>query len=56
MRSLSLITNFFDENPFKPLSQNEILEELAESRDCYARGEYKEFDEALDEISEKYGI
>lgn len=51
-----LITNFFDENPFKPLSQNEILEELAESRDCYARGEYKEFDEALDEISEKYGI
>lgn len=51
-----LVTNFCVANPFKPLASNEILDELAESRECYERGEYKDFDEALKEISEKYGI
>lgn len=51
-----LTENFCTENPFKPLSAEEIYAELAESRACYERGEYKDFDEALDEICEKYGI
>ena len=44
------------EKPLKPLSAKEILKELAESRDCYEHGEYQDFDDALDEISEKYGL
>lgn len=34
----------------------DICAELAESRSCYERGEYEEFDDALDEISEKYDL
>lgn len=53
---LYLTENFCTENPFKPLTADEILAELAESRACYERGEYEDFDEALDEISKKYGL
>lgn len=41
---------------FKPLSGDEILTELAESRRCYRSGEVEDFDKALDEISAKYGL
>ena len=51
-----LTENFCNKNPFKPLSAKEIYAELAEARDCCERGEYEDFDEALDEISEKYGL
>lgn len=50
------LVNLCSDNPFKPMSANEILDELAESRACYERGEFQDFDEALDEISDKYGI
>lgn len=50
------LVNLCADNPFKPMSANEILEELAESRACYERGEFQDFDEVLDEISDKYGI
>ncbi len=46
----------YDNNPFKPRSTDEVLSELAESRACYDRGEYKDMDDALDEISKKYGL
>ena len=48
--------NFCKENPFKPLAADEILAELSESRACYECGEYEDFDDALEEISKKYGI
>lgn len=51
-----LLVNFCNRNPFKPLSGNEILEELAESRLCYDNGEGEDFDKALEEIGEKYGL
>lgn len=51
-----LTQNFCDGNPFKPKSAEEIYSELAESRACYERGEYEEFDDALDDISRKYGL
>lgn len=51
-----LTNNFCDGNPFKPKSADEIYADLAESRECYARGEYQDFDEAIDEISKKYGL
>ena len=51
-----LSKNYCNDNPFKPLSAKEIYEELAESRACYERGECEDFDKALDEISEKYGL
>ena len=44
------------DNPFKPLAEKEILDELAESRAGYELGEYKDFDDAIDEIGKKYGI
>lgn len=51
-----LVTRCNSDNPFKPLSEQEILKDLAVSRACYENGEYMDFDEALDIISEKYGI
>jgi hypothetical protein len=43
-------------NPFRPKSTEEIYAELAESRDCYARGEYRKVSAALDEMKKKYGF
>lgn len=40
----------------KPKSAQEIYEELEESRKCYERGEYQDFDEAIEEISQKYNL
>ena len=40
----------------RPKSEQEIWEELAESRACYERGEYMDFDEVLDMISKKYEL
>ena len=51
-----LTTNFCDDNPFKPKTADEIYNKLAESRACYERGEFEDFDDALNEISEKYGL
>ena len=48
--------NFCDGNPYKPKSAEEIYSELAESRVCYERGECEDFDDALDDISKKYGL
>ena len=51
-----LTQNFCNGNPFKPKSAEEIYSELAESRASYERGEYEDFDDALDDISDKYGL
>lgn len=51
-----LMMNFCGNNPYKPLSTDEILSELAESRMCYSNGEGEDFDKALDEIGTKYGL
>lgn len=48
--------NFCTENPFKPLTAEEILAELAESRICYEHGECEDFDDAIEELSKKYGL
>ena len=48
-------TDYFD-TLFKPLSAEKIYSELEESRACYERGEYEDFDDALDEISKKYDL
>ena len=53
---LYLSKNYFNGNPYKPLSATDIYDELAESRSCYERGEYEDFDDALDDISAKYGL
>ena len=45
--------NNSDEYPYEPLSGEEIYAELAESRACYDRGEYQDFDEAINEISKE---
>lgn len=34
-----LLLNYCENNPYKPLSGDEILSELTESRACYNRGE-----------------
>ena len=51
-----LMQNFCNGNPYKPRSAEEIYSELAESKACYERGEYEDFDDALDDISKKYGL
>ncbi len=51
-----LIQNFGVGNPLKPKSAEDIYSELAESRACYERGEYEDFDDALDDIAKKYGL
>ncbi len=40
-----------DENTFELKTAENIYSELAKSRACYERGEFEEFDDALDEIS-----
>lgn len=51
-----LTETFCKDNPLQPLSADEIYKEVAESRACYERGEYDDFDVALDEISKKYDL
>lgn len=51
-----LLMNFCGNNPYKPLSAKEILLELAEARKCYDNGEGEDFDNAVDEIGERYGL
>ena len=51
-----LLLNFCGKNLYKPLSKEEILEELAEARECYSNGEGEEFDKVLDEIGAKYDL
>lgn len=53
---VSLSQNYCGDYPFKPLTAEDIYSELAESRDCYAKGEYEDFEDALDEISTRYGL
>ena len=48
--------NLLWENPLKSLSAGEISAELDESRKCYLRGVEEDFDDAMDEIIEKYGL
>ena len=48
--------NFCGNNPYKPLSGNEMRAELAESRVCYNNGEGEDFVNVLDEIGVKYGL
>lgn len=51
-----LILNLPNDNPFEPMSKQQILNELAESRRQAEDGDYRDFDEALDEIEAKYGL
>ena len=39
-----------------PLSRDEMLEILKNSRECEDRGDYEDFDKALDEISKNYDV
>ena len=48
--------NFCDGNPLEPKSAEDIYAELEASRACFNRGEYEDFDDALDEISKKYDL
>ena len=45
-----------EDSLFRPLSEQEILKELEDSRACYDNGEYMDFDDALEVISKKYGL
>lgn len=44
------------DNPYAPLSEEELLVELTESGVCHDRGEGEEFDQVLAEMSVKYGL
>ena len=54
---LYLTENYCKDDFFpKPKTASEILDELSESRMQSNRGEVKDFDAALDDISTKYGL
>ena len=53
---LYLTEHYCKDGFMKPKSASEILDELSESRECYKNGDYKDFDNALDDISNKYGL
>lgn len=40
----------------KPKSAQEIYEDLEASRKSYENGEYQDFDDAIDKISQKYNL
>ncbi|MCM1536360.1 MAG: hypothetical protein NC126_10605 [Clostridium sp.] len=44
------------DNPFQPLSKQEIIKELQISREQTMNGQYKDMDKALEGIREKYGL
>lgn len=43
-------------NPYEALTEYEILEKLEKSRAHAAQGMYKDADEVLHDMKEKYGI
>lgn len=43
-------------NPFEQKTKEAIYADLEESRACYERGEYEEFDSALDDICTRYDL
>ena len=53
---MNKLMNFCVGNPYKPLSENEILFELSESRMFYDGGEGEELGKVISEIGEKYGL
>ena len=40
----------------KPLTDKEIMVELAESRRCYENGQGEDFESAIKDIEEKYNL
>lgn len=51
-----LTQNFCAKNPFVQKSAAEIYADLEQSRKCFERGEYEDFDDVLDSISKEYGL
>ena len=51
-----LIMNFAKDSPFAPLSEQEILDELAESRREAEKGNFRDFDDFMDELEAKYDL
>lgn len=43
-------------SPFKPLSREQILRDLEISREQIERGDFLDFDKALEEIEVEYGL
>ena len=50
--------NLFEKeaSPFKPLTKKQILADLAESRKEIENGSYLDFDDAISEIEQAYGL
>ncbi|MDE5825289.1 MAG: hypothetical protein K2G55_07120 [Lachnospiraceae bacterium] len=44
------------ESPFRPLTEEEILNDLQISREQIAQGKCKEMGQAIEEIRNKYGL
>ena len=54
--NISIFPTIPEDAIIKPKSAEEIYSELAASKACYERGEYEDFDAALDAISKRYGL
>ncbi len=44
------------DNPFAPMTEQQILDDLAESREEAEKGNYREFDEFMDDLEAKYDL
>lgn len=54
----SLAKNLYEKesSPFKPLTKNQILADLSDSRKEIESGAFLDFDEAITEIETAYGL
>ena len=53
---LAFLINFCSNTPFKPLSENDIIECLEKSRTEYESGNYEDFDTVLNNLEATYAI
>ncbi len=44
------------DNPFAPMTEQQILDDLAESREEAEKGNYRGFDEFMDDLEAKYDL
>ena len=51
-----LIMNYATNSPFAPMNERQIKEELSQSREEATKGNYRDFDEFMDELEAKYDL
>lgn len=51
-----LVNNYCSNSPFARKTSDQMLDDLQKSRLCFEQGDYENYEDALNKISQKYGI